>query len=318
MIGIFLHLIWVFVFAITVFAVVITFSSLNDPNAPPPVCHVTSAGKTVCQSQMNPIATVLYVYCLFSFFWTVQVIRNVVHVTVCGVFGTFYFLTGTPYLPASGVTSGAMKRAMTTAFGSICFGSLLIAILQLLRSLAQSLRERENEERSPVWAFIASILVCLLSCIESFLDYFTHYAFAHVAIYGKPFLQAGRDTWTMIKDRGVDMLINDDLIGNVLVLGSAVIVLLNAGVACGVLVAMAPAVFGLDGGDRVVWEVLVPVIIGAVVLGAAFMNVVGSVVESGVATTYVALAEDPQVLQRNQPVLFEQIRQTWPRVVQPV
>lgn len=40
-----------------------------------------------------------------------------------------------------------------------------------------------------------------------------------MAIYGKPFIPAARQTWTMIKDRGIEAMINDNLIGNVLFMG---------------------------------------------------------------------------------------------------
>ncbi|CAG8776516.1 3324_t:CDS:1, partial [Gigaspora rosea] len=39
-------------------------------------------------------------------------------------------------------------------------------------------------------------------------------------------------------------------------------------------------------------------------------------ISSGVSTTFVALAEDPDALRRTKPALFERIRQQWPRVVQ--
>jgi hypothetical protein len=49
-----------------------------------------------------------------------------------------------------------------------------------------------------------------------------------VAIYGKSFCTAAKDTWKLIKDRGVEAIINDNLIGNVLTMGSILI-----GVLCG-------------------------------------------------------------------------------------
>lgn len=39
-------------------------------------------------------------------------------------------------------------------------------------------------------------------------------------------------------------------------------------------------------------------------------------IDSGVTTTFVALAEDPNALRRTKPELFERIRREWPRVVQ--
>jgi len=33
------------------------------------------------------------------------------------------------------------------------------------------------------------------------------------ALYGKPYIAAAKDTWRLFKDRGVDALINDSLVG---------------------------------------------------------------------------------------------------------
>ena len=34
-----------------------------------------------------------------------------------------------------------------------------------------------------------------------------------VALYGKPYIEAAKDTWRLFKDRGIDALINDSLVG---------------------------------------------------------------------------------------------------------
>ena len=46
------------------------------------------------------------------------------------------------------------------------------------------------------------------------------YAYTQVAIYGKDFCSAGKDTWTLIKSRGIDAIINDDIISHIFTVGS--------------------------------------------------------------------------------------------------
>ena len=62
-------------------------------------------------------------------------IKNTVHVTVAGAVASWYFKADDT--PAQ-ATVHALKRATTTSFGSICFGSLLIAIVSFLRAIAES------------------------------------------------------------------------------------------------------------------------------------------------------------------------------------
>ena len=66
---------------------------------------------------------------------------------------------------ASAVNSSFI-RTVTTSFGSICFGSFLVAILQALRALANSARENGDAQ------IFACIAECILGCLASILEYF--------------------------------------------------------------------------------------------------------------------------------------------------
>ena len=57
-------------------------------------------------------------------------------------------------------------RTVTTSFGSICFGSLLVAILQALRAIA-NLAQAEGDGGIGV-----CIAECILGCLQAILEYF--------------------------------------------------------------------------------------------------------------------------------------------------
>eukprot|EP01083_Nonionella_stella_P176311 616508_1 len=107
---------------------------------------------------------------LVSFYWGVNVWRNVSHTTTCGVAATCYFNAGALINPSR----ASLKRAMTSSFGSICFGSLLVALLQALRGMLRN-------------SGCKGCLICILACIERLMRYFNASAFAQVAIYGTNF-----------------------------------------------------------------------------------------------------------------------------------
>ena len=52
-------------------------------------------------------------------------------------------------------------RALTTSFGSICFGSLLVALIQALKQLAHEARQNGDS------GILACIAECILGCLES-------------------------------------------------------------------------------------------------------------------------------------------------------
>jgi hypothetical protein len=75
-------------------------------------------------------AYVALFFLLISVYWGQQVLQNILTCSTAGVVATWW------YQPqAKSVTFGAFYRSMTTSFGSICFGSLLVAILQAMRSV---------------------------------------------------------------------------------------------------------------------------------------------------------------------------------------
>lgn len=53
------------------------------------------------------------------------------------------------------------------------------------------------------------------------------------------------------------------------------------------------------------------------IVGAAEFNIMAEVINSGVATIFVCLAEDPYALQRTQPELFQKIAEVYPQVMNP-
>lgn len=87
----------------------------------------------------DPIPICLHIAAYFSFYWLSQVLTNIVHVTISGVFAAHYFksLSGSP-------TWTCLKRSCTTSFGTICFGGLIYAIVQTIKQALDFLRGGNN------------------------------------------------------------------------------------------------------------------------------------------------------------------------------
>jgi hypothetical protein len=99
------------------------------------------------------------VFLVFSFYWTSQVIAYVTHVTLAGVFATVYFLNNQVAHPIW----GSAKRALTTSFGTICFGSLLVALINTIRYLIAVARADTD---NPIFSFVLCILDCIIACFQ--------------------------------------------------------------------------------------------------------------------------------------------------------
>ncbi|KAI9316911.1 plasma-membrane choline transporter-domain-containing protein [Dichotomocladium elegans] len=238
----------------------------------------------------NARINLVMVFLVFSFYWTSQVISYVTHVTLAGIYATVYFLNDTVRHPAL----SSMRRATTTSFGSICFGSLLIAIINVIRYFL-SIAQQSTD--NPILSFLVCVIQCIVGCFQGVFEWFTYYAFSGVAIFGEAFIPAARRTWNLIKDRGIDAMINDSLIGNVLFMGGLLVGVLSSLLGYIYLEASKPQ-YNASGGSTPV------VVMVCFLVGASMFSSVATVISSGIATTFVCLAEDPDALRRYEYMLY--------------
>ncbi|CAG8570453.1 16629_t:CDS:10 [Racocetra persica] len=265
--------------------------------------HRTPSSNPNCQ---NGQFIAIVVFLLFTYYWVSQVIQTFIHVTTSGVFASYYFLEGTPQGVPSSPTLKSAKRAATTSFGSICFGSLLVAILQVIRELLRSLAQDTD---NPLGAFCVACAAVLVGCVDALLEFFNFYAYTQVAIYGKSFCDSAKDTWTMIQDRGVEAIINDNLIGTVIIMGSFLVGMVAALFGYLYTIIFHPN-FNVGGG-------FTPLIVFlSFIIGFQMLSIIGSVIFSGSATTFVCLAENPDALARIKPDLYNAIIRTYPAFAQ--
>jgi hypothetical protein len=89
-----------------------------------------------------------------------------IHVTVSGVVGTWWFDPADAHGLCSKALFDSFVRSATYSFGSICFGSLLVAGIQVFRHFVENARAHGND------GIVMCILDCLLRFVERLVDYF--------------------------------------------------------------------------------------------------------------------------------------------------
>lgn len=150
----------------------------------------------------------IFVLFISLFFWTQQVISNIIHVTVSGVIGNWYHW-GVNVVRIVNPVWKSFVRAMTTNFGSICFGSLLVAVIQTLKFAVSLAKKNDND-------FVVCCADCILSILDNLLQYFNTYAYSYVGIYGMSYIDSAKATWELSKRAFFTALFNDNLIYPVL------------------------------------------------------------------------------------------------------
>lgn len=287
----------------TLFSMVIVGTYVKySPHQGNPGCDVSGGS---C-SQSTLIGVLVFVF--FAGYYISEVAKNVIHTTISGVYGTWYYLSGSdqgePRFPAL----GAFRRAMTYCFGSICFGSLIVSLLQLLRAFVRILRSNALGNNEACAACGYMILDMFLSFIEWMVQYFNHYAYIYVALYGKKYIKAAKETVQLLRFKGMDALINDCFVNTSVNLFSLFVAYVVALFAYFYLWFTKPA-YNNDG------SYYAPIIAFAFLIAGQITRVSLTVIESGISTFFVALAKDPEVFQMTNRDRFDEIFRNYPQVL---
>lgn len=281
----------------------------DDPNVEGSVVASSTASDPSCpvgQHLERQISYGAYFGLLVAFYWGLQVWRNLSHTITAGAVGSWWFSPHDQGQGGGGVVSGSLRRACTWSFGSICFGSLLVAVVRALEQLARSSRNRDNDGA-------ACLAQCILGCLESLLEWINKWAFVYVGLYGLPFAKAGRAAFQLFKSRGWTAIINDDLIENTLSFAALV-----TGGLTGALSYMVVKTSGSPwghtfdglGSDSHNEAALVAAVVG-VIIGIAVSAVVMAVIEAAVCTVFVCFAQDPDALRHTRPEHHTDLLNAW-------
>ncbi|KAG5521498.1 hypothetical protein RHGRI_033907 [Rhododendron griersonianum] len=228
-----------------------------------------------------------------SLFWTGAVLCNTVHVVVSGM--VFLVLIHGGREAASMPSKPVMKSlryAVTTSFGSICYGSLFTAAIRTLRWKIRGFRSKIGTNE------------CLLCCVdflfqlvETLVRFFNKYAYVQIAVHGKSFNHSARDAWELFQSTGVEALIAYDCSGAVLLMGTLLGGLIT-GTCAGVWTR-------IKYPDTVAMVGATAMLMGMILVGLAMV-----VVESAVTSIYICYAEDPLLIHRWDVEFFNQMNET--------
>ena len=244
---------------------------------------------------------------LVSLYWGSQVIINILQTTICGIISTWYFQPN-----RDKVVLGSLFRSCTYSFGSICLGSLLVAIIHALREIVHYSVERINRADSRqgnmLRCIVLYVLNCLLSALESLLLYFNKYSFCYIASWGDDYFTASSKVRQLFSRRGWSIIVNDNLIINTLTFSSFAFALVTAGFGAvlSFFYTNTFAAIELDSGD-----IFILFIFLGFFMGYSVGSVLTTCIASGAACLLVCFAESSDALQSNHPVEYDIIFNAW-------
>lgn len=151
----------------------------------------------------------LEVFLLFMFFWGMNFIIALGQMTLAGSFASYYWAFEKPKDIPAFPLSGALYRSLRYHTGSLAFGSLLIAIVQMIRVFLEYLDHKLKDSSNTIAKFLLKCLKCCMWCLEKFLRFLNKNAYILIAIYGKNFCCAAKDAFFLILRNIVRVVVLD-------------------------------------------------------------------------------------------------------------
>lgn len=255
----------------------------------------TGAGKTQ-KCSTNNIFIIPYI---IAYIWVFQVFLNCVMCLSAGVVCCWWSDPEGAHGCISPATKISFRKALTTSFGSVCWGGLFTPYVQTL-----------NEIINPDGDMETGVTECFpQKCVDTFeymVSYFSQWGYIYVGMYGYGFGDASRRVNKMFRDRKWEPVTSDHLLRNMFIICVILIAYIMGEI--GKIVADSSDFFEA-AGKSADFEAQV----AGVVIGYAFGSIVVTVITGAILTVIVLFAEKPDEFKEHHPELHDSMVEAYSR-----
>lgn len=241
---------------------------INELNFSATGDQVLTSSEFVSVSYSDAMAILLF----FGYLWITQVIIGLSTMMISHVITQSYWNTeqGTMFYKR-----GSFRRAIVEVLrfhiGSVAFGALLIAIVQLIRALAAYIdhQTKKIQEKNRIVRYAMKSVHCLLWCFEKCMKYASKNAFIITGMYGTSFCTSSvRAFFAILKN--LAQVSTVQFFGEIIVRFGQILVTVSAGLfAVALLDVEVSAASASDAVDvaSVVPAILIVMVMGFVISG---------------------------------------------------
>lgn len=239
---------------------------------------------------METYTLYLQIFAVFVFFWMVNFVTALGQLTLAGTFASYYWSFNKPKDIPTLPLLRSFYRCFRYHLGSLAFGSLIIAIVQMIRLFLEYVDNKLKDVDNPVAKFMMKCLKCCFWCLEKFLRFLNKNAYIMIAVHGKNFCVSAKDAFMLIL-RNVARTVVIDKATDFVLLMSRLVIVCGIGVASYFVFTKKLPVSTLNdtiSGLNFYVVPIVVIIIGAYIITDCFF----SVYEMAVDTLFLCFLED--------------------------
>ncbi|XP_061099495.1 choline transporter-like protein 5-A isoform X1 [Conger conger] len=229
---------------------------------------------------------------LLVFLWLVNFTIALGQCTLAGAFASYYWALKKPAdIPPCPLFS-SFGRAIRYHTGSMAFGSLILAIVQLIRIVLEYLDHKLKGAQNVFARFLLCCLKCCFWCLEHFIRFMNRNAYIMIALHGKNFCTSAREAFFLLMRNVVRVAVLDKVTDFLLFLGKVLIAASVGVLAFFFFTRKIPLVQQEVPELNYYWVPLLTVIFGSYLIAHGFFSVYAMCVD----TLFLCFCED---LERN-------------------
>merc|ERR1712070_527001 len=232
----------------------------------------------------SDVSTYLGLYHFFGLLWINQLIQAISMCTIAGVVNKYYWVRDKSAKHAYGKSPirSSLYITMRYHFGSLCFGSLIIAIVQAIRAVLAYIdhKTKDLQDKNPLIKIFMKVVQCCMWCMEKCLKYIAKSAYIMIAMKGHSFCHATKEAVDLLFSNASQIAVSNTIVSFMLLLSKLAI-------SMGSALLFYMLVFSNSdyeaGGSKELSNPVIPLVLTflmAYFVASTFMNVYGMIVDS--------------------------------------
>nr|KAF6508113.1 solute carrier family 44 member 5 [Rousettus aegyptiacus] len=243
-------------------------------------------GKTLYHQYINTFQ----MFNLFVFLWLINFVIALGQCTLAGAFASYYWALKKPDdIPPYPLFS-AFGRAIRYHTGSLAFGSLILALIQMIRIILEYMDRRFKESQNNISKFLQCCLKCCFWCLEKVVKFLNRNAYVMIAIHGKGFCRSARDAFNLLIRNILKVAIMDKVTEFVLILGKILVAGCIGILAFLLFTQRIPMILEGPTSLNYYWVPLLTVVIGSYLVAHGFFSVYAMCID----TLFICFLEDSE------------------------
>ncbi|KAJ3083414.1 hypothetical protein HK102_001080 [Quaeritorhiza haematococci] len=190
--ALFLYFLWIMVYILT----------------PKTTVVIEAFGLFSINDQRNSIYLIFYH--IFGFLWGWAFLSGLGNVIMAGAFGVWYWTLDKRNVPALPLVI-SIWRAFRYHLGSVALGSLLLALVRMVRLFLWYARRKTKTARKtvPGVEYVFACLQCCMKCVEIIVKWINRNAYIHMAIRGTSFCKSAGSAFSLLVRNALRLLAVD-------------------------------------------------------------------------------------------------------------